>query len=294
LQLYLKQLSQGIISEEELKALSGQKDRMMEGVIGYASSFCEKLWAQSPEKLGQLFKQEVSWMGPVYVGYCSRQYEALEVLKLLRKRPSVTALLERIRSTQKACHSLEIEAFLIKPMQRICRYPLLLKELLKYTPPNHGDRLDLESAVSQIEDLIRSINETKRQLEESTLLQSQITGNDDPTVRHSSSLSSPLWPILSHNALFSFQNIQTLLSLLEMSFCSFFFIFIFFFIFFFSLSFLVETVGEVGEAREISGDEFTAEGNQDWRKDEEEIRDALQRSPPNWNQIRRFLFLLLL
>ena len=35
------------------------------------------------------------------------------------------------------------QGFLVKPLQRLCKYPLLIRELLKDTPENHVDRKDL-------------------------------------------------------------------------------------------------------------------------------------------------------
>src|SRR3990167_2532907 len=46
--------------------------------------------------------------------------------------------------------NLELDSFLIIPLQRICKYPLLLKELLKSTPPGHTDFASLSDAVEVI------------------------------------------------------------------------------------------------------------------------------------------------
>jgi hypothetical protein len=42
------------------------------------------------------------------------------------------------------CRKLDLKSFLIKPVQRICQYPLLLQELLKHTPDAHKDRASVE------------------------------------------------------------------------------------------------------------------------------------------------------
>ncbi len=34
--------------------------------------------------------------------------------------------------------------YLIKPVQKICKYPLLMKELLRYTPAEHPDHDSIE------------------------------------------------------------------------------------------------------------------------------------------------------
>ena len=36
------------------------------------------------------------------------------------------------------------------PVQRICKYPLLLKELIKNTPPEHADYAPLQEAKTQV------------------------------------------------------------------------------------------------------------------------------------------------
>ncbi len=44
---------------------------------------------------------------------------------------------------------LDIESFLIKPLQRLCRYPLLLKELLKQTDETHPDHKHIVAGISR-------------------------------------------------------------------------------------------------------------------------------------------------
>ena len=47
-------------------------------------------------------------------------------------------------------------------MQRICKYPLLFRELLKHTPEGHPDRAPLEKASDVLKDVTLQINEIKR------------------------------------------------------------------------------------------------------------------------------------
>ena len=63
------------------------------------------------------------------------------------------------------CRGLNLESFLLKPIQRICKYPLLLKELLKATEQDHKDRKLLEVASSKIDDIVKTVNERTRQAE---------------------------------------------------------------------------------------------------------------------------------
>jgi hypothetical protein len=60
---------------------------------------------------------------------------------------------------------LGLNAYLIKPVQRVCKYPLLLKELLKYTPESHIDFSDLTEACEAMQKGCLKLNERKREID---------------------------------------------------------------------------------------------------------------------------------
>uniref|UniRef100_A0A0B7KM41 DH domain-containing protein n=1 Tax=Bionectria ochroleuca TaxID=29856 RepID=A0A0B7KM41_BIOOC len=78
--------------------------------------------------------------------------------------------------------SLTLNDLLVKPVQRICKYPLLFAELLKYTPvfdcPN--SHMEIESALSRLREATGEINkatddaEVKTTLEKTWLLQDRL------------------------------------------------------------------------------------------------------------------------
>ena len=53
-------------------------------------------------------------------------------------------------------------SILIKPVQRILKYPLMLNELIKCTEVEHSDRADLTRARDIMTDVASFINESKR------------------------------------------------------------------------------------------------------------------------------------
>ena len=56
----------------------------------------------------------------------------------------------------------DLHSYLIKPFQRITRYPLLLKELLKQTSKSSKDYQYLEDSISRIDAIVKDANEEKR------------------------------------------------------------------------------------------------------------------------------------
>ncbi|CDQ94175.1 unnamed protein product, partial [Oncorhynchus mykiss] len=72
-----------------------------------------------------------------------------------------------------------LEGYLVAPIQRICKYPLLLRELLKRTPKKHNDYSLVLESLQVMKAVCSSINEAKRQMEKLEVLeewQSHIEG----------------------------------------------------------------------------------------------------------------------
>jgi hypothetical protein len=63
--------------------------------------------------------------------------------------------------------SLTVSDLLVKPVQRICKYPLLFAELLKYTPvfdcPN--SHLEIDSALTRLRETTSEINKATNDVE---------------------------------------------------------------------------------------------------------------------------------
>ncbi len=56
----------------------------------------------------------------------------------------------------------DLQSFLIKPVQRILKYPLLVDKLVEYTEEKHADRKAIQNARDVIVKMARDINEIKR------------------------------------------------------------------------------------------------------------------------------------
>lgn len=73
-----------------------------------------------------------------YIKFCSNQLDAAALLQRLTET-SVT-FKEFVKKCQSypATKGMPLSSFLIKPMQRITKYPLLISKILENTPPNHA------------------------------------------------------------------------------------------------------------------------------------------------------------
>ncbi|KAB0403473.1 hypothetical protein E2I00_008926 [Balaenoptera physalus] len=116
----------------------------------------------------------------VYEEYCSNHEKALRLLVELNKIPTVRAfLLSCMLLGGRKTTDIPLEGYLLSPIQRICKYPLLLKELAKRTPGKHPDQPAVQSALQAMKTVCSNINETKRQMEKLEALeqlQSHIEG----------------------------------------------------------------------------------------------------------------------
>ncbi|KAJ3049574.1 Pleckstrin y domain-containing G member 1 [Rhizophlyctis rosea] len=95
----------------------------------------------------------------VYKDYCTQHDGAIKILTEYEKRPEMISFLQEFRGT--AHTKLDLKDYLIKPVQRLCRYPLLLQELIKNTEPDAADYVDLLSAYSVMQEVVVDIDSAK-------------------------------------------------------------------------------------------------------------------------------------
>uniref|UniRef100_A0A452SVU3 Phosphatidylinositol-3,4,5-trisphosphate dependent Rac exchange factor 1 n=1 Tax=Ursus americanus TaxID=9643 RepID=A0A452SVU3_URSAM len=169
------------LTEENVKVLFSNIEDILEVHKDFlaALEYCLHPEPQSQHELGNVFLKFKDKFC-VYEEYCSNHEKALRLLVELNKIPTVRAfLLSCMLLGGRKTTDIPLEGYLLSPIQRICKYPLLLKELAKRTPGKHPDHPAVQSALQAMKTVCSNINETKRQMEKLEALeqlQSHIEG----------------------------------------------------------------------------------------------------------------------
>ncbi|KAI8905600.1 hypothetical protein EDD86DRAFT_249172 [Gorgonomyces haynaldii] len=95
----------------------------------------------------------------VYLTYCGNQFKAQRLLGQLMTDINFSKMRERCESNPKL-QKLTLADMLAKPMQRITRYPLLLKRLKPNLVTDSQEHKNLSKVISEIENLLQTINAT--------------------------------------------------------------------------------------------------------------------------------------
>ncbi|KAH1001987.1 hypothetical protein HUJ04_005936 [Dendroctonus ponderosae] len=99
-----------------------------------------------------------------YSSFCASHSKAQKVLHPNEGNQALQEFL--ISRNPKQQHSFTLESFLIKPIQRLLKYPLLLQQLRNLTDPNTDQHLHLIEALKGMEKAAEHINEMQRIHEE--------------------------------------------------------------------------------------------------------------------------------
>lgn len=84
-----------------------------------------------------------------YKDYCSNQLAAKALLDQKKQDRRVQDFLQRCLESPFS-RKLDLWSFLDIPRSRLVKYPLLLREILRHTPPDHPDVASLERAVCSL------------------------------------------------------------------------------------------------------------------------------------------------
>ncbi|KAJ3435614.1 faciogenital dysplasia protein [Anaeramoeba flamelloides] len=115
-----------------------------------------------------------------YTEYCTNYDDAVEIVFKIRKNSKFEKF-EKDREKIPQVKKLSLLDFLIKPVQRVCKYPLIIKEILKGTEKTYEDYPDLAKSYTKLEKIAAYVNEKKKLVEKKKFildLNTRISGLD--------------------------------------------------------------------------------------------------------------------
>ncbi|XP_078266638.1 rho guanine nucleotide exchange factor 26-like isoform X1 [Rhinoraja longicauda] len=105
-----------------------------------------------------------------YVTYCSNEvYQQRTLQKLLNTNPSFKEILMKIEA-HPDCRNLPMISFLILPMQRVTRLPLLMDTICQKTPKDSPEYDCVKKALQSVSKLVRQCNEGARRMERTEMM----------------------------------------------------------------------------------------------------------------------------
>ncbi|KAM3911607.1 rho guanine nucleotide exchange factor 9 isoform 1-T1 [Leptodactylus fuscus] len=164
---YLKQCRKrrDMFTDEQLKVIFGNIEDIYRFQMGFVRDLEKQYNNEEPHlsEIGPCFleHQDGFW---IYSEYCNNHLDACMELSKLMKDSRYTHFFEACRLLQQMI-DIAIDGFLLTPVQKICKYPLQLAELLKYTAQEHSDYRYVAAALAVMRNVTQQINERKRRLE---------------------------------------------------------------------------------------------------------------------------------
>ncbi|XP_042190197.1 rho guanine nucleotide exchange factor TIAM1 [Callorhinchus milii] len=178
LERYLKPLqNETFLTQDELDVLFGNLREMVQFQVEFLKTLedgvrlvpdLEKL-----ETVNQFRKVLFSLGGSflyyadrfkLYSAFCASHTKVPKVLVKAKVNPDLKAFLDAQNPKQQ--HSSTLESYLIKPIQRVLKYPLLLKELISLTDPDSEEHYHLTVAMKAMNKVASHINEMQKIHEE--------------------------------------------------------------------------------------------------------------------------------
>eukprot|EP01122_Echinamoeba_exundans_P009828 TRINITY_DN3539_c0_g1_i1.p1 TRINITY_DN3539_c0_g1~~TRINITY_DN3539_c0_g1_i1.p1 ORF type:complete len:643 (-),score=123.68 TRINITY_DN3539_c0_g1_i1:91-2019(-) len=165
-QLFLEPLSKDndLLSREDfsiifsnVRAIADVHENLFRDLSVAVMACCTQ---RSTKQLTQVFCNAAEQLG-VYSVFCGNsQYSTPALEKCRKKYPKFEKFVaEAEKSGQR------LESFLIKPVQRLCRYPLLFTALLGKMPKTDPERADVEKTLEALQQVANDVNEFSRKME---------------------------------------------------------------------------------------------------------------------------------
>lgn len=160
-------LSQKLITLEESLCIFMDWSKLQELSQSIVDELMQRQGADGGVVLavGDVINSHIVERASCFMRYCANHRNASTIL--MRKMTESQPLLDFLTQAKSkpSCRGLDLSSFLLQPLQRITRYPLLIKKILEYTDHDHIDHLLLSEALVSTEGFLDRINEAIRNSE---------------------------------------------------------------------------------------------------------------------------------
>lgn len=167
--------------------LAASFEKAMGDASGMEHVMTGKETNDTSDRLGKTFLAVSSQLTSLYTTYCAKQAQANgRLLELMQDRKTAAHLKSLWTLVQPFTNAWDLGSMLIKPVQRVMKYPLLFGDLLQCTSPVHPDYFNLRKAFDQATSIAAEINEVKRRKDVIERFNSRV-GKKRPSIPGSSS-----------------------------------------------------------------------------------------------------------
>ncbi|KAH8041255.1 hypothetical protein HPB51_014403 [Rhipicephalus microplus] len=152
-----------LVSQRKVDTMFFRLEEIMQchTLFGIALNQCICEWDQQ-ERIGEVFLASGCRQTCDFINNFST---AMETAKQAAKSKSAFAEFLKMKQIYSP-DRLSFFGLMVKPVQRFPQFILLLQDLLKQTPKGHDDRMYLQLALTQLEQLAEALNERKRTAEQ--------------------------------------------------------------------------------------------------------------------------------
>lgn len=147
LHAYIPLKNDGIIEEAQVSRLFSNVDALLDLSKNLYHALVDVKFGPN-SRIAEVFINMVPYF-KIYFIYCNNYNTSIKTLKALKKESP--KFLRFLQHQEKHFFKSDLENYLIKPVQRLPKYVLLMKDLLKNTDPEHCDYDSIGNALHQFQ-----------------------------------------------------------------------------------------------------------------------------------------------
>ncbi|XP_062862742.1 uncharacterized protein si:dkey-91i10.2 [Trichomycterus rosablanca] len=170
-EFYCPMQNAGLLTAEQLTVVFGNVQELIdvnERFTEHLQDSIDQAFDQGDDDvqtvcIGKIFLEFVNML-PAFQTYCLQQSTSVNMLNTLEKEKELLRIfLDVSQNDNTALRRMNLRSFLIAPLQRVTKYPLLLSRIIKATNECHPDYSHLKEAKSRVESHLEHINMKSRQ-----------------------------------------------------------------------------------------------------------------------------------